>query len=882
MDFKSEITTAQSQQSSTTVAYTTEQIDDMCLRALRCPDTLVVKNRLKEGKDKLLRQSFAWVLETSEYRSWRDENTICLLWIKGGAGKGKTMMSIGLIEILSQENDSVVTYFFFQNGDNGLNTLESLMKGLILRLVTQRSELKESLRRRWDLSSESFKEDIDMASWRVLWDIFLEMLDKCAPSKAYIIIDALDECEDSHIAEFLQLVVRNGLDTPRIKWLFTSRHLDASERVTLVGYDQIQVSLETNSEFVSKSVQNYISYKVDELSSRNRYDKTLRDQLKESLSLKAEGTFLWVSLACKRLECIHQEEVLATIEDLPPGLHHFYDRIMRQLSTGELDDIEQQIRLLKAMILAYRPLKIEEISVITGLGDDTINILVNRCASFVRLQDNNVEFVHQSARDYLAGERGMSFLKSHTQFGHYEIVLSCLAHLSKRLWVNLIGFPLPSGPRFCFQSDKLSAVDYPASFWVQHLQKSHPRVRRSGFIDQGPVGKFLRKKLLEWLECLSILGRIDGVFELFEILMDIAKEDSSTLALLRDAVIFLVDHRNVIYHWPLQIYSVCLIFCPESNLVRRNNLAKLPRYYKKFPVIYNNWEFFVQTMRRHSRTVKAIAISSYGKQIASGSDDKTIKIWHMETGDLQKTLNGHLSSVNAVAFSSDGRHIASGSSDKSIKLWDSTTADLKRTLGCELDGVYSVAFSPDDRHVASGCLSGTITLWNVATGEPQKTRRSHPGTVNNIAFSPDANRIASSSFLTGIITIWNLANNNYFTRPLGSYLKHRPWKEIKIREQIRSLKFSADNQYIVTDSNQIRLEDGIQVECLISSNDFLSLSVAEQWIRYGDQPFFRLLLNMELACYDVQDDHVAIGLVDGRVFNFVFDRRRLHSKLKVG
>ncbi|KAJ5291841.1 G-protein beta WD- 40 repeats containing protein [Penicillium angulare] len=849
-------------------AYSTEQIDHMCLQALRCPDTLVVKNRLKEGKDKLLRQSFEWVLETPEYRNWRNGNTVCLLWIKGGAGKGKTMMSIGLIEILSQEDNNVVTYFFFQNGDNKLNTLESLIKGLILRLLTQRTELKESLRRRWDKRNESFKKDIDIASWRGLWDILLEMLDGCTLSKVYIVIDALDESQDNQMAEFLTLVVRNGLDNPRIKWLFTSRHLDAAERVLLVGYDQIQVSLELNSKFVSESVQSYIHYKVNELSIRNRYKAALSDQLKDSLSLKAEGTFLWVSLVCKRLEGIRQEEVLATIEELPPGLQHFYDRIMRQLSTGELDDIEQQIRLLKAIILAYRPLKVEEVSVITGLGDDTIKILVNRCASFVRLHDNYVEFVHQSARDYLAGEGGMSILESNTQFGHYDIVLGCLAHLSKRLKINLIGLPRLDSTRKSFTSDKLSSLDYPASFWVQHLQKAHPRVKHSGFIDQGPIGNFLHMNLLEWLECLSLLDRIDDrLLGLFEILMDMAKEEPSTLALMRDAIPFLVHHRSIIHLWPLQIYSACLIFTPESNLVREKNMAKIPGYIRKFPVVQDYRLSLLQIVEGHTRTVRCIALSPDGRQIASGSDDKTIKIWDARTGNPQKTLKGHLDSVNAVVFSSDGKQIASGSSDRTIKLWNSTTTELQNTLE-DRSGVHSVAFSPDDRHVASGCDRGTVTLWNIATGEPQNTDAGHLEAVINIVFSPNGKRIAFLSLHTGVITIWNISNGNNFTRLSGSHLKRR------------SLKFSADGRYIITDYGQINLKDGTEAERVAISNDPAGLSVADQWICYGDVLFFRLPFHMQPACYDVQGDRIAIGLANGRVSSFVFDRWRLHSMLE--
>jgi WD40 repeat protein len=65
-----------------------------------------------------------------------------------------------------------------------------------------------------------------------------------------------------------------------------------------------------------------------------------------------------------------------------------------------------------------------------------------------------------------------------------------------------------------------------------------------------------------------------------------------------------------------------------------------------------------------------VVFSPDGTQIASGSGDTTIKLWHTVTGDLQKTLKGHSNLVTTMAFSLDSKQIASGSDDKTIKLWD--------------------------------------------------------------------------------------------------------------------------------------------------------------------------------------------------------------------
>lgn len=75
------------------------------------------------------------------------------------------------------------------------------------------------------------------------------------------------------------------------------------------------------------------------------------------------------------------------------------------------------------------------------------------------------------------------------------------------------------------------------------------------------------------------------------------------------------------------------------------------------------------TLVGHSKTVTSVAISPDGQTLVSGSDDKTIKIWHLVTGELLRTLTGHSYPVHSVAISPDGKTIVSGSDDATIKIW---------------------------------------------------------------------------------------------------------------------------------------------------------------------------------------------------------------------
>uniref|UniRef100_A0A8H7K1E8 Anaphase-promoting complex subunit 4 WD40 domain-containing protein n=1 Tax=Bionectria ochroleuca TaxID=29856 RepID=A0A8H7K1E8_BIOOC len=115
--------------------------------------------------------------------------------------------------------------------------------------------------------------------------------------------------------------------------------------------------------------------------------------------------------------------------------------------------------------------------------------------------------------------------------------------------------------------------------------------------------------------------------------------------------------------------------------------------------------------RRDSRV-----LSADDKWLASGSYDKTVKVWDTATGVCLQTFEGHSHWVYSVVFSADNERLASGSLDNTIKVWDTATGVCLQTLEGHSNWVSSVVFSADGKRLASGSDDETIKVWDAATG----------------------------------------------------------------------------------------------------------------------------------------------------------------------
>jgi WD40 repeat protein len=230
----------------------------------------------------------------------------------------------------------------------------------------------------------------------------------------------------------------------------------------------------------------------------------------------------------------------------------------------------------------------------------------------------------------------------------------------------------------------------------------------------------------------------------------------------------------------------------------------------------------LQTLKGHSETIECADLGRAGKLLATGSEDRTAKIWDLASGKELHTLKGHRGPVLGVSFNGDGTRLATAGDiivtkkfepkkedkkkkdkkdDKKkeetkkeaeepkgpgaeIKIWDAESGKEIRTLTGPTRSITCVVFSRDGKRIAAGSLDGTIRIWDAESGKELLTLKGHEG-VWGIALNADGSKLATSGW-DETIKIWDAASG----KELRSIHGHE--------RTVTSLAFSPDGQRLAS------------------------------------------------------------------------------------
>eukprot|EP01091_Cochliopodium_minus_P014328 TRINITY_DN4846_c0_g1_i2.p1 TRINITY_DN4846_c0_g1~~TRINITY_DN4846_c0_g1_i2.p1 ORF type:complete len:337 (+),score=64.76 TRINITY_DN4846_c0_g1_i2:257-1267(+) len=207
----------------------------------------------------------------------------------------------------------------------------------------------------------------------------------------------------------------------------------------------------------------------------------------------------------------------------------------------------------------------------------------------------------------------------------------------------------------------------------------------------------------------------------------------------------------------------CAIFSPSGDKIYSSSRDKTIKIWE------TGTGYCVKTLTGHDEWVRKIIINEDGTLLASCSQDQTAKIWNLVKGEAIKTLRGHTHVVECITFApfqsyqyiteekiqdKSARFVATGSRDKTIKIWDINTGSCVKELKGHDNWVRSVQFHPEGKYLLSCSDDKTIKIWDIEQQRCIKTiMEAHSHFISCLSFNNNFPYMATGD-VENMIKIW--------------------------------------------------------------------------------------------------------------------------------
>ncbi|KAK4214235.1 hypothetical protein QBC37DRAFT_440338 [Rhypophila decipiens] len=715
-----------------------------------CDDFESVHERLMWG-------SCRWVLHRATYLDWRDlrQTGSKILSMTGLPGVGKSVLSSFIINNL--EKDPAIGscfYHFFKSEDRMKRTISHMLRSIAFQIALAHKPFGEKLIELTAAGSLSFSTQKVSSIWESVFESVL--LRHRFQGPIFWIVDGLDEAD--HPDLFIRLLSK--LQSQNI-----FRVLIVSRPLREIAFNSASGIHVVNDEITLNDTHDDIRTYAYEGLWAALPDKQARDSICDKVCHKAQGSFLWVTLAVGQLkDNWHiKDDIEQVLDELPDGMESLYKRMVETIASQAAKPRAIASRILTWTVCAFRPLELAELNV--GLsfefGDfvDLETTISQVCGNFVVVSEpkSKVVLVHDTARHFLLHKSVGLPIEIDYRAGHEYAAETCLKFVmdEKKKWKRTLSlFPF---------------LAYAVTCWAYHISQSPPQ---SGLISL--VHDFLGDFCLIWIHAVTLLDDLRAItrkaqylrlfirrrrakssHQSFESLKHSRDEELSQWS--KDMIRVVGRFGNILRHDPSSIYKFIVPFCPKASMIGHafrtasglsvvglssdvwdDCLARLTMGADEFAssiickgayfatligngvVIVWHAETCEEARRlNHGEWISVVECSRTSSLLATAGTN-TIRIWDISTGEeLYSIPKSTERRILSLSFGAQDEELLVGYDDASIRCIELSTLELKWSRLLEEPGdevhlcPHLVSISPDHYHVIIGYRGKPVYAWNL-------------------------------------------------------------------------------------------------------------------------------------------------------------------------
>jgi WD40 repeat protein len=692
-------------------------------------------------EDRMMRDSCRWFLRRETFGKWRDglRDGCSLLWLRGLPGVGKSVLSSFIIRSLQKDSsDATCCYYFFNSQDQKRRSVKHMLSTIAFQVALRSKVFRERLIGLRDSGSFSIDQLQATNIWESVFQGLLLRGGGGTENPMFWIIDGLDEADHP---EVLIRLLSKLAPSHLLRILIISRPIKEAMALRSLQIESTvdEIALDDTRDDIRAYAQEAVGYIFP--------DDADRDGICNKLLEKAQGSFLWVSLAIEELKYHwHTPGTLSqALDELPEGMEAFYDRMIQTIASQPTKPRAMGSRILTWAMCSVRPLELGELKTALSLEFGAfLNLrdsVAQLCANFVIVKKSHVALVHDTARSFLLDRNGGQPLSIDPPSAHGHIAETCLKFLmdQKKDWRRT----LTSCQRAAF--DKHPFLLYAVSSWAYHASQTSPAPGLRAL-----VRTFLNKFALVWIHAVALVSDMRILTRTGDSLRALAgwetqaAESSDPPGLRGDLIQWSRDltrfpgrFGSILASNPLAIYEQVVPFCPTGSITKRH-FAQAGSI-SVSGISESSWGHCVgRVMVGDDRIVQIVCQGPYVVAVTLNS---MLVVAYAESCEEVRRID-HPDSIIAVASSGTSSLLAVAVWN-GIRVWDLGTGEEVTFIPTPSDArALALVFQNEDESLLVGYSDLSVSCIRLSTGAQEwghmlKRREEMPDHHDNMSISPD-------------------------------------------------------------------------------------------------------------------------------------------------